>query len=134
MAFPQKRRPEAVLLLADDEPGVRGIAARTLREAGYGVIEATDGVDAWTLFMREPGRFHGLLTDVVMPKMPGTELAARAHRVRPELPVLLLTGYTPAELLARGLEAAHGELLTKPFGPETLLAAVQKLLAPVMEL
>ena len=104
------------------------MAARALREAGYAVVEATDGLDAWTLFMRQPGRFHVLVTDVVMPRMPGTESAARVHGVRPDLPVLLMTGYTPAELLARGLEAAHGKLLTKPFLPETLLAAVQKAL------
>jgi CheY-like chemotaxis protein len=49
--------------------------------------------------------------------------------LRPELPVLLMTGYTPAELLARGLEAEHGALVTKPFDVETLLAAVRKALA-----
>ena len=61
-----------------------------------------------------------------MPRMPGTELAARVHDVRPELPVV--SGYTSQDLLARGLEAAHGWLLTKPFSPETLLGAVGKAL------
>jgi two-component system, cell cycle sensor histidine kinase and response regulator CckA len=119
---------EVVVLVVDDEAGVRSIAVWTLKAAGYAVVEAGDGLEAWTLFHREPSRYGMLLADVVMPRLPGTELAARVHGVRPELPVLLMTGYTPADLLARGLEATHGDLLTKPFSSETLLKAVWKAL------
>jgi len=127
MSAPHRRLAQLVLLV-DDEPLVRTLAARTLREAGYGVVEAGDGLQAWGHFQREPGSFSALLTDVVMPRMPGTELAARVHAVRPELPVLLMTGYTHADLLARGLEATHGELLTKPFHNDVLLEAVRRVL------
>src|SRR5215212_1626368 len=119
---------EIVVLVVDDEPEVRSIAVRTLTAAGYAVVEAADGLEAWTLFHREPSRYALLLADVVMPRVPGTELAARVHSVRPELPVLLMTGYTPADLLARGLEATHGDLVTKPFSSESLLEAVWKAL------
>jgi two-component system, cell cycle sensor histidine kinase and response regulator CckA len=107
-------QPAHVVLLVDDEPMVRALAARTLHDAGYGVVEATDGLQGWVQFERQPNSFSALLTDVVMPRMPGTELAARVHPVRPEWPVLLMTGYTRADLLARGLHATHGELLTSP--------------------
>jgi CheY-like chemotaxis protein len=124
---------EIVVLVVDDEPAVRGLASRMLRQAGFTVVEAGDGHEAWTLFQRQPGRFSVLLADVVMPRVPGTELAARVHLVRPELPVLLMTGYTPSDLLARGLQAEHGALVTKPFDPERLLAAVRKALGTTGE-
>src|SRR5690349_4821283 len=116
------------VLVVDDEPGIRSYLARVLRNAGYVIVEAQDGLDAWNQFRRQPDRFDLLLTDVVMPKVPGTELAARVHELRPELPVIIMTGYTPTELLKRGLQASHGELLTKPLDPGRLLATVRKAL------
>ncbi|MGN6390699.1 MAG: response regulator [Gemmatimonadales bacterium] len=116
---------ERVVLLVEDNPAVRSLARRYLRQAGYAVVEAGDGLQAWTRFHRRPDRFDLLLTDVVMPKMPGTDLAARVHELRPELPVLLMTGYTQSDLLARGLQATHGKLVTKPFQGEALVAAVR---------
>jgi CheY-like chemotaxis protein len=118
----------ASLLVVDDEPAVRQMATRYLREAGYSVVEAADGVQAWEYFQREPTRVDAVLADVVMPRMPGTELAARLRRARVDLPIVLMSGYTPADLVARGLEASLGELLTKPFSQETLLAAVRRAL------
>jgi DNA-binding NtrC family response regulator len=85
-------------------------------------------VQAWSHFQRQPTGFDVLLSDVVMPRMPGTRLAAQVHAVRPSLPVLLMTGYTPADLLARGLEAGHAALVTKPFDGGALVAAVRKAL------
>lgn len=117
-----------MVLQVDDDAAVRAVARRCLQTAGHIVVEAGDGLPAWTRFQRQPDAFDVLLTDVVMPRMPGTELAARVHDVRPELPVVLMTGYTPEDLLARGLEASHGWLLTNPFSPETLLGAVGKAL------
>ena len=106
------------------------MAARHLREAGYTVVEARDGSEAWQWFQRQPSRIDAVVADVVMPRMTGTELAARLRDERPELPIVLMTGYTPADLLARGLEVSHGEVLTKPFSRETLVAAVRGVLGP----
>lgn len=117
-----------ILLLVDDEPSVRQVAGRILRDAGYAVVEAADGLQAWTLFLRDPGSFHAVVADVVMPRMPGTELAARIRGRRPELPVLLMSGYTNADLVARGLVEAAGVLVTKPFDGETLVALVERAL------
>jgi two-component system cell cycle sensor histidine kinase/response regulator CckA len=81
--MPVEPLPAGVVLVVDDDPDVRWIVARALREAGYTVFEAIDGADAWTMFLRQPGRFDVLLADVVMPRMPGTELAARVHGLVP---------------------------------------------------
>ena len=121
-------RGRGVVLLVDDDLGVRSVAGRILREAGYVVIEAADGLQAWTLFLREPESFHVVVADVVMPRMPGTELAARIQARRPELPVLLMSAYTDADLTARGLLAAPGTLVTKPFDAATLVASVERAL------
>jgi two-component system cell cycle sensor histidine kinase/response regulator CckA len=128
MSTPASRLPARTLLLVDDDAAVRAVAGRMLREAGYAVLEASDGLQAWTHFQRDPSRYDALLTDVVMPRMPGTELAARVHSARPSLPVLMMSAFTPADLLARGLEASHGEVVPKPFNADQLLAAVARIL------
>ena len=79
-------------------------------------------------FQRQPNVFDVLVADVVMPRLTGTELADRVHTLRPELPVVLMTGYTRADLLARGLEAEHADLVTKPFNGDALVAIVRKAL------
>jgi len=117
-----------VILLVDDDPGVRSVAGRMLREAGYTVIEAADGLQAWTLFHGDPSRFQAVVADVVMPRMPGTALAVRVRGLRPEVPVLLMSAYTGADLRARGLLAAFGVLLTKPFDAATLIASIEQAL------
>jgi CheY-like chemotaxis protein len=117
------------VLVVDDEPAIRALVSHMLRGAGYDVIEAWSGAEAWTYFQRRPHGVDLLLTDVVMPGVPGTELAARARGVRPSLPVLLMSAFPPGDLLARGLEASHGKLLTKPFDQITLLHQVQHAIA-----
>jgi CheY-like chemotaxis protein len=104
------------------------MATRYLRDAGYSVIEAAGGVEAWQHFQRHPSEIDAAVLDVVMPRMSGTELAARLRGARIDLPIVLVSGYTPADLAARGLDASQGELLTKPFSQETLLAAVRRAL------
>jgi two-component system, cell cycle sensor histidine kinase and response regulator CckA len=127
MPPPDPRSARAVLLVEDD-PAVRRVAARVLQTAGYSVVQANDGLQAWAEFQRDPSGFSALLADVVMPRMPGTELAARVHAVRPSMPVLLMTAYTEADLLARGLVTTEDRLLAKPFRNEVLLEAIQKAL------
>jgi CheY-like chemotaxis protein len=128
MTSPAEPLSGRTILLVDDDRAVRYILVRALQEAGYGVVEAGDGAQAWTCFQGNPGRFDAVVTDVMMPQMPGTVLAARVHATRPSLPVLLMSAYSPAELLERGLEAAHENLMSKPFNPDQLVAAVRHIL------
>ena len=128
MASPAHGPPGRTILLVDDDRAVRFIATRTLEEAGYLVVETGDGVEALTYFLADPDRFDALVTDIVMPRIPGTLLAARVRAARPSLPILLMSGYSPAEMLDHGVEAPHTYVVPKPFDPDQLLAAVQRIL------
>ena len=128
MAIPAPGSAGLTILLVDDDRAVRFIASRTLIEAGYTVIEAGDGVEALTYFLKDPSRFDALVTDIVMPRIPGTLLASRVHAARPTLPILLMSGYSPAEMMDHGVEAPHTYVVPKPFDPDQLLAAVQRIL------
>ncbi len=115
------------VLLAEDDPAVRALAARTLRRAGFRVLEAADGAQALAL-ADQPGGFDLLLTDLVMPNLGGGALALRLRERRPALPVLYMTGYTelgpPAEPGGQ-----PGRCLQKPFTPPALLRAARQALA-----
>ena len=127
MSSPAPEPPGRTILLVDDDRAVRFIACRMLEEAGYQVIEAGDGVEAMTRFLEDPYRFDAVVTDVVMPRIPGTLLATRVHTTRPSLPILLMSGYSPVEMLDHGLEAPHTYVLPKPFDPDQLLTAVRRI-------
>jgi DNA-binding NtrC family response regulator len=91
------------------------------------VIQASDGRDAVTVAERYRGPIDLLLTDVVMPKLSGPELAERLTAVRPGLEVLYMSGYNDSRLLARGLEEQSVNLLAKPFTPDELAEQVARL-------
>jgi two-component system, cell cycle sensor histidine kinase and response regulator CckA len=81
------------ILVADDEDGLRTAAARMLTGAGYHVLTATNGREALDIAQRHHGPIHALLTDVVMPRMNGPELAQSLQHHRPATPVLYMSGY-----------------------------------------
>jgi signal transduction histidine kinase/ActR/RegA family two-component response regulator len=113
------------ILLAEDNPAIRELAARTLREAGYSVIEAEDGLRAREL-AEAPGTTVDLLvTDVVMPGQTGRELAAALRRERPSLPVVFMSGYS--EVAEEGQDPAD-PFLAKPFAPDDLRRAARRAL------
>lgn len=118
----------ATVLVVDDERPVRELAARMLQEAGYDTIQAVDGQDAWRQLRRAAGKVEAIVADVVMPNMTGTELLARVQDDFPELPVVLMSGYSADDLRARGLEQSPVPLLTKPFRQEELVGAVNRIL------
>ena len=101
-----------------------------LGRAGYRVLEAQDGPQALTLLDNMAGRLDLLLTDVVMPKMPGTELAARVHTKDPGAHVVFMSGYTgPNSDAAVQVEADHWTLLRKPFSRRELLEKLDEVLS-----
>jgi PAS domain S-box-containing protein len=116
------------ILIAEDDPAVRAVAAKTLRHAGYEVLEAKDAVAALELFEVQGERIDLLLTDAVMPGMDGGRLIERLLARRPNLRVLMMTGYIDRELPVR----ASGEairIVNKPFSPAQLATAVREMLA-----
>lgn len=114
--------PGALVLLAEDQPLVRAVIEETLRGAGHTVLSAPDGEAALRLARGQERRIDLLVTDIVMPRMSGRELAAALRREHPSLAVLFLSGYTDQP------PGAGDPLLAKPFTAERLLAAVQRLL------
>lgn len=116
------------VLLIEDEPGVRLMTSRSLQEYGYGVVEASGGHQALGVLERDDGRIDLLVTDVILPGMDGPELARRAAELRPELPVLFISGYTDDEIVRRGLLQEGQPFLQKPFTPEALAEKVGLLL------
>jgi nitrogen-specific signal transduction histidine kinase len=114
------------ILLVDDEPAVRSITARLLRQMGYKVIEASDGSEGLAACSLE--RIDALVTDVVLPGLSGPDLAARCLARHPGLPVLLMSGYARESLAAEGREIAGTAFLAKPFTKEALGQRVRELL------
>jgi PAS domain S-box-containing protein len=118
-------RGELVLVVEDDE-GVRWMARRILQDAGYRVLEAPEGKTALELLAREGAAVRLVLTDVVMPGMGGRELAGRLAELRPDIPVLFSSGYTDGEIVRRGLLEPGAAFVQKPFAPDTILRIVRE--------
>ena len=107
----------ATILLVDDAPAVRTTTAEILRRTGYRVIEAGTPSDALAITVP----IDLAVCDVVLPDMSGHELAARLRESRPDLPVVFISGYVPAEAEA----LAEDPFLGKPFSPDALLSAIR---------
>jgi PAS domain S-box-containing protein len=115
------------VLLVEDEDGVRNLVRLALQMKGYTVLEASHGADALQICEKWPGPVDLLVTDVVMPKMGGRELAERLTEVNPKLRVLYLSGYTADALLRDGFGEGT-PFLHKPFSPGDLARKVRELL------
>ena len=115
-------------MVVDDEIEVLNLLSRVLREAGYEVVQARHGEEAWDRIQRGGARPDLLLADVVMPHMTGTELAARVAGRPPDIPIVLMSAFSQVDLRDRGLQLTHGHLLTKPFANAELLGLLDRLL------
>ncbi|MCA9668884.1 MAG: response regulator, partial [Myxococcales bacterium] len=117
------------LLVAEDERLVRRVVARTLRAAGYTVLEAEDGATALKLAAELEGELALLVTDVVMPGISGPQLVERLHAVRPDTRVVYMSGHVRRELSSDEANAPGVRFLQKPFMPQQLLEVIKELLA-----
>ncbi len=116
------------ILLTEDERDVREVAREFLESGGYTVIEARDGIEALGVVEKHEGAIDLLITDMVMPRMTGQELATRLKEQRPTLRMLYMSGYSE-RAAADSLRAEPGvRLLAKPFSRSALLRAVHELL------
>jgi PAS domain S-box-containing protein len=117
------------ILLVEDEPLVRGLAFRVLREQGYRVLEAANGVEAMRVAQMHAGEeIHLLLTDVVMPGMTGRELAENLEPLLPRMKVLYMSGYTDHAILHRGVLKEGMNYIEKPFTVDALAWKVREAL------
>jgi len=116
------------VLLVEDEPSVRAVATRILREQGYNVIESANGEEALRLARAYPGPIHLLVSDVVMPQMGGKDLAERLLLKRPDMAVLFVSGYTDDAIVHRGIVSRSAAFLQKPFTASSLARKVRQVL------
>lgn len=121
-------RGTETVLVVEDQEAVRQVAADILSGLGYTVIEARDGADALDLCGRYHGRIHLLLTDVIMPKMGGRDLADKIRELHPEIRVLYMSGYTDDTIAYHGILNKGIHLIHKPFTESGLAKEVRKAL------
>ena len=100
-----------------------------LSEAGYRVLEASDGAQALRIAAEEVGEIDLVLTDVEMPTLGGRGMVDELHELSPGLRVLFMSGYTDNEILRRGIRTSETEFLQKPFTAESLREAVRAVLS-----
>jgi CheY-like chemotaxis protein len=116
------------ILLVEDEEMVRSLSKHILISLGYRVTEATNGEEALALVEKPGSSFRLLITDVVMPKIGGRELANQLKQKFPDLKVLFLSGYTDDAVVRHGILQAEVAFLQKPFTPALLAAKVRETL------
>jgi two-component system cell cycle sensor histidine kinase/response regulator CckA len=117
VALPRGRE---TVLLVEDEDTVRGAAREILESCGYRVLAAACAEEAMKLSQDFEGEIEALVTDVVMPRMGGRELAMRLARLRPRMRVLYVSGYTDGSIVRHGILEADVAFLQKPFTPGAL--------------
>ncbi|MFC2031519.1 PAS domain S-box protein, partial [Chloroflexota bacterium] len=113
------------ILLVEDEPMLRDLAVQILRSRGYQVLVAQDGTEALQLSELDDGPIHLLLTDVVMPRMSGRELAEEVLRHRPDTKVMYMSGYTRDTRALQGVADESTAFLPKPFTVASLTKTVR---------
>lgn len=114
------------ILLVDDDAGITSLLAEVLQEAGCRTV----GVHRAEVAMAElkAQRFDLMVTDLVLPDMRGDQLLAHAKKLRPEMPVVLITAFGSMDLAAQALRQGASDFIAKPFTPEQFLLAVQRVL------
>lgn len=118
-------------MVVDDEGPIRNLTRHFLNEAGYRADIFANGMEAWQALSRTPRNWDLLITDQTMPGITGEQLATMVMEIRPEMPVLLSSGYVPNMNPAQAKTMGVSAYLPKPLDRDTLLNAVAKALANV---
>ena len=111
------------------QPMVAALLKRGLAGNGYRVESAADGHEALAVMQRLDGAVSAIVSDVIMPRMGGLELAIQIRERWSGIPILFISGYTNEEVIQRGLLPAEEAFLQKPFAPSELSAALSRLRA-----
>ncbi len=120
----------ARILLAEDDESVRAFVHRALQLDGHDVTATEDGAEAFEVLADPAADFDLLLSDIKMPVMDGIALALSVARDRPELPILLMTGYADQRERAHGLDQIVRDVVAKPFTLADIRRAVGAALRP----
>lgn len=116
------------VLLVEDEPGVRALAETVLKKLGYKVLVADDGEAALGVWTENRASIDVVLTDVIMPRMSGSELAVRLRQMCPRLKILFMSGYTDDMIASYGVLTRETQLIQKPFTADILARKLRSVL------
>jgi CheY-like chemotaxis protein len=123
---PEPAPPQPLILVVDDEPGIRALVAKILRREGYEVLESGAAADAGLLAGAQTRPVELLVTDIMLPDHPGTELAQQLREQLPAIKVLYMSGYTEDERARTGDFPPGAKFLQKPFTLGALVARVRE--------
>jgi len=115
------------ILFVDDEPAVMAMATRLLEHLGYKVTSQTNSVNALEVFLSSPDEFDLVITDYTMPKLTGIDLAREVRRIRPDMRIVLCTGFSE-KITPDGVKELGMELLMKPYSVREISEVVRKIL------
>jgi signal transduction histidine kinase/CheY-like chemotaxis protein len=128
-SVPYQRAPKGeTVLIVEDEEALREVTRRIFARNGYKVITAANGLDALRIAGGYPGEIHLLVTDVVMPRMLGKEVAEKMRLIKPEIEVMFMSGYARPVLASQGRLDPGVALMEKPFSEADLMATVGQVL------
>jgi PAS domain S-box-containing protein len=116
------------ILLVEDEDIVRNLSRQILETCGYKVVEASNGEEALAIFRQSDAKFDLIVTDVVMPKLSGRQLAEELQKISPETKILFMSGYTDDTIVRQGIIETGGDFIQKPFTFNTLAGKVREML------
>ena len=120
-------RGTGTVLIAEDEQALRELVGERMRAEGYEVLEAENGEEALAIAGRYKGDIQLLLTDVIMPKLRGPELASRLRLRYPGMKVIYMSGYTESALVQDGMLERNTVLLQKPFTVKKILEVIRQM-------
>jgi CheY-like chemotaxis protein len=128
---PPAEPPRQSILVVDDEQMALALIKRLLSEAGFSVITAQSGFECLDIFRRRPHNFDLVLLDLTMPFMDGEETFGRLREIRPDVAVVLCTGFIDHERLDRMLHAGLCGFMRKPIAPDEIVRHVRSVLEGV---
>jgi CheY-like chemotaxis protein len=125
-------RGEGTVLIVEDEEGVRDVAARILQDTGFETLQAEDGREALEILKRSGSQVTAVLMDLSMPRMGGQEALRQLRTTWPDLPVIMMSGYTESSVASQFSDSGPGitSFLQKPFLAEDLIALIRRTLVP----
>jgi len=116
------------ILLIEDDAAVRQVTRSMLEEFGYAVLEAANGIEAQTVFQRHRTQVQLVLCDLIMPRMNGRETHAALQKIKGDIKVVFMSGYTADIIAGKGIADPGIQLLQKPLNPSTLLKKIRSVL------
>jgi nitrogen-specific signal transduction histidine kinase/CheY-like chemotaxis protein len=129
---PETRKHEGhgeIILLVEDEDALRESMSAYLEQHGYKVLAASNGAQALHFAKRHAGSIQALVTDIILPKLSGVELAREVNMISPKVVTLYMSGYTDRELMDYDPETSAAKFLQKPFALRALLETIGEMIA-----